>query len=547
MFKVTSKANRKGSILRVTTKKALGGAVNAYLGFNDKKEISISIPDHLPASAVTDLEKSLSILRKQIGRLMSYAVPGDSGLKVYNFALISLREMVFEFERVDISGIRENLTKLADKLISEFMDGISQNCDEEFCTGENLTLFRLMKEYMEFRKGEVSKRTVASDSSSMAKIVDVSKGARVKLTELNKLYVKKVIEGLEKYPINRNINYPDLALDSIFKIEDYQKIDRQTFSFTVSFLRRTLSWGYHEGYMEHDLTSTCDINRSYKARVTKNTKGQLTLPTNMTGAVAGSAKSAAKDRVWPTDMLERIFNTHFYTGTERSRYVAKHGYTPLHFWLFVICLYTGMRSREVAQLMIDDVIEIDGCWGFVVNDDDEEGVKRVKTANSRRFVPIHSDLIRIGILDYLAWRRAQKGVPDVLRPFLMTPINKSFIDRGLGRHVIISRTIRREAKAVVKQKYTAHSFRHLFIRELREAGYQDREIAQVVGHDSALSGDGRGEELTTTKYGNRALTIRELAMIVDAFKPPISTDHISWENYKRHLLMDWWDYKVGRL
>src|SRR5665213_3176731 len=71
--------------------------------------------------------------------------------------------------------------------------------------------------------------------------------------------------------------------------------------------------------------------------------------------------------------------------------VVRDGY----FWVPLIALHSGMRLGEILQLMKSDVKEENGIWYFDVNKG--EG-KSLKTASSKRRVPIHRSLIDLGLV-----------------------------------------------------------------------------------------------------------------------------------------------------
>lgn len=101
--------------------------------------------------------------------------------------------------------------------------------------------------------------------------------------------------------------------------------------------------------------------------------------------------------------LERLFMGQEYLGFARSP--SKHHF----YWLPLIGLYTGARVNEVCQLNPQsDISEHDGVWAFNISEEteaDERVTKSVKNKPSRRLVPIHSELIRLGLLDYVEQRK----------------------------------------------------------------------------------------------------------------------------------------------
>jgi integrase len=96
------------------------------------------------------------------------------------------------------------------------------------------------------------------------------------------------------------------------------------------------------------------------------------------------------------DQLIKIIKSPLYTGHKSAdcRYklgtlVIRDGY----FWVPLIALYSGMRLGEIIQLQRADVKAESGVWYFDVNKGDG---KTLKTASSKRKVPIHRALIELG-------------------------------------------------------------------------------------------------------------------------------------------------------
>jgi hypothetical protein len=69
----------------------------------------------------------------------------------------------------------------------------------------------------------------------------------------------------------------------------------------------------------------------------------------------------------------------------------------------LLAWYHGIRREEVSKSLLYEVEPLFGVPGIRI-DDSETG--RVKTARSRRFVPFHKELIRLGFLDYVEAVRA---------------------------------------------------------------------------------------------------------------------------------------------
>lgn len=102
-------------------------------------------------------------------------------------------------------------------------------------------------------------------------------------------------------------------------------------------------------------------------------------------------KSAKRPHTpYSESQLKRMFDPN-------RRFFRKY---PEMFWGCMIALFTGSRKNAVFTLQYKDIIQKDGIWciNFI---EDCPGIKRLKTEDSQRIVPIHSTLIKMGFLDYV--------------------------------------------------------------------------------------------------------------------------------------------------
>ena len=73
-------------------------------------------------------------------------------------------------------------------------------------------------------------------------------------------------------------------------------------------------------------------------------------------------------------------------------------------WLPLIALFTGMREAEICQLRAANIQEEDGIT--FINVAEQDGTK-LKTEAAIRKVPVHSELISCGLLEYVEHVRTQ--------------------------------------------------------------------------------------------------------------------------------------------
>jgi len=192
------------------------------------------------------------------------------------------------------------------------------------------------------------------------------------------------------------------------------------------------------------------------------------------------------------DQLVKIIKSPLYTGhkSEDCRYkpgklFIRDGY----FWTPLIALFSGMRLGEILQLQKADVKFENDIWFFDVCKG--EG-KSLKTASSKRRVPIHRTLLDLGLLDYVQ-SGAQSG-----RIF---PEIKKGAD-GYHSHHFSKWWGRFAGHVGFKSPRTAfHSFRHNFLDALRAAETPEYINKALAGHsdNSVHSQYGGGATLSQLK------------------------------------------------
>jgi integrase len=143
-----------------------------------------------------------------------------------------------------------------------------------------------------------------------------------------------------------------------------------------------------------------------------------------------------------------------------------------------IAAYSGMRLQEAGGLRIEDVRQVDGVWCFSIEDTE---VRRIKTASSRRLVPVSPVLIEEAGL--LAYRDQQKAKGET----------RLFPDVTADRHGIVgaaySKWYGRWARKIVSDKRKVfHSWRHLVEDRLRDAGVPEDQRDALLGHSSSRMG-----------------------------------------------------------
>jgi len=145
-------------------------------------------------------------------------------------------------------------------------------------------------------------------------------------------------------------------------------------------------------------------------------------------------------------------------------------------YLPVILAYSGMRLSEAGGLRSGDVKKLDNTWVFSVEDSE---VRRVKTASSRRLVPIHSKLIDAGLLDYAERQRAA-GRDRLFHTLRAGTSSLNTVTTSWGKWY--SRWARR---FVPDRRKVAHSWRHTVATKLRQANVREDLMDELLGWSRA--------------------------------------------------------------
>jgi integrase len=144
-------------------------------------------------------------------------------------------------------------------------------------------------------------------------------------------------------------------------------------------------------------------------------------------------------------------------------------------WCALIALYTGMRLEEIAQLTTADVRE-EGANGASVTviDVHNGGENKLKNETSARLIPVHSELVRLGLLDYV------KALPR--GPLFPGLVRRESKGGKVGARVGELFRKRLVALGLKRRGLCFHSLRHCVAGALDAAGVPQSDAARVLGH-----------------------------------------------------------------
>lgn len=198
-------------------------------------------------------------------------------------------------------------------------------------------------------------------------------------------------------------------------------------------------------------------------------------------------KAADQRKAFSTKDIIEIFDPKNFTTDPRR---------PSRYWIPVIAAYTGLRMEEIAQLEMGDIKEIEGVLCFDINDD---GEKKLKTLNSVRLVPVHSELLKLGLMEYVESIKFKKKEKRLF--FDLTEANGKLshnFSKWFARY--------RQQCGITEPGKTFHSFRHTVATIWKQLGVHESIPATLLGHSAG--------GITYTRYG-KGYDVKQLAKVIE--------------------------------
>lgn len=141
-------------------------------------------------------------------------------------------------------------------------------------------------------------------------------------------------------------------------------------------------------------------------------------------------------------------------------------------WLPWLSAYSGARINELAQLTKADFFEVGGDWFYRLT---TSGGRDLKNQFSERRIPVHPELIREGLREFIASIRHDKRI---------------FPKRSQAN---ISEWLRGEVGLKREGLAPNHGWRHLFEDLCLSAGMLDAARSYITGRSTGNSGEGYGK------------------------------------------------------
>ena len=356
---------------------------------------------------------------------------------------------------------------------------------------QSIIFSKMVKEFLEERDGVVGNKLHSEYKSIFDDLMEIIGDIPVKT--ITKEGVISYTNIQKKLPINRKKNpkYRDLTLEEILKLKNVTPQSRLNVNKYLTRISTLMNWGKSRGYIDENL---------------------------FTGMKVPLKKTEQRKRRQPfsTDDLRKILTpTTFFDWTLKFRHplsdITKNQNS--YYWVFPIGILSGMRTNEICQLRIEDIIQEKNVWMFRV---DESETTRVKTPSGIRRVPVHPNLISLGFLDYI--ERLQKD--NEVRVFPSLTKSRDGYSSKVSRHY--NEKFLRKLGIWKKQTKVLYSTRHTFINKCYSKSIDRDIIKSIVGHEP---------DFTIDVYGGNPFTPDQLFKGISK----VSYSNIRWDRLK----VDW--------
>jgi integrase len=189
-----------------------------------------------------------------------------------------------------------------------------------------------------------------------------------------------------------------------------------------------------------------------------------------------------------------IFSSPVYIGSHghlrgKRRHPGKHVFHDSLYYLPILFTYLGPRRKEFAGLAVDDIAKDGEGYVIILR---TNGLRRLKTIQSERLLPMPEEMVRLGFIDY--YHAVKKLGYVALFPDLFSDQTEN--DPG-DRFYDTFIPVMRGALGEKMWERSIHALRHGMADTLKQAGVPTEVIDDISGRLS------EGSE-TNTRYTNPA-------------------------------------------
>ena len=394
--------------------------------------------------------------------------------------------------RLDLFPELSNSVGLTESLMKDEPNNNSTTSDElPYLPIAGGLLSSNIKTFIDRKKVEgKSIKEIGSDNKILEEFVEIV--GDFDFSRVTKKEVSYYIDVQTKLPPNRKKSqkYRDLTIKQVMELNLSQKETQtpQNINKRLSKLSVFGNWGVRQGLL-------------------------LTNP--FSGMKFLVKKQPNRRQPFTTDDLKKILKPETYLNWtinfEHPYKIHKVNNKLPYYWVFLLGIFSGMRTNEMCQLRCSDIRKEKNIWFMFVEDSENT---KVKTESSIRKVPLHPQLVELGFIDYVGNLRKKKKT----RVFWELREDRDGFASKVSRHY--NEKFLPAIGVWEKHKKVLYCTRHTFINKLYSEKVDENVIKTLVGHK---------KEFTMKHYGG------------DPFTPEVLLEEISKVNYSK---INWKGLKI---
>ncbi|MDO6476390.1 site-specific integrase [Alteromonas sp. 1_MG-2023] len=427
----------------------------------DEPQLDLNNPSHIKRRSFSE--------RKKINSFFTKAIDDEIQNKE-KFQKNNSENIILEDIELDTEDDAVNLHKLI-SLIKSGTDFNFENLKKITSTStvvskNTLKISELFEKFYRERSKEWNSQKTHTTNLAIYKICIEIIGD-IYADELDYRHANIVVDTLQLLPPNRNKNkdFKDKSIDELLKMKSedkYTPMKAQNVNKYLERLSEAFEWCYRRKYIEENYF------KGFKVK-DKNQKIK---------------QSELRDR-FNDDEINTIISNEIYTLNPARTF---------YYWLPLLGLYTGARLQEVSQLRLSDIRQNKRIWYFDINEINENNEqKQLKTINSRRKIPIHKDLIRLGFIEYYRHLKELYNNEQLTIDLIFPDLIRGRDGWGHNPAKWFSRHL--TTLGIKKKGKSFHSFRHTFADSLKQNLAPTNVVEELLGHShNSLSLDEYGKE-----------------------------------------------------
>lgn len=346
-----------------------------------------------------------------------------------------------EYIKIDNTDFKKDFV---DKIETALGKNLSETILSNFATSQKTIAFSdAINDYINLESINKNWVPKTKDSNHRKLLVAFQLMGNRPLNQITRDDLETFRANLLKLPANFN-KLPQFKNKTLLEIinskEEYQAISRATVNEYIVVLTAFFQWAKIRDYTRENYAQSLKVKEQ-----NRNAMG--------------------KKYPFESEDIKNIFKAISQIKSEK----------PHLYFVTLIGFYNGFRLNEICQLHMSDIKNINGLWCFDINDNPNskgEKVKSVKNEPSKRVVPIHPTLIKLGLIDYYELTLKKKEE----RLFYQLNYSRDGYAKGV---TYLFNKLKQEYFANTKKSF--HSTRHSFIDKLKTQYGSDVKRKALTG------------------------------------------------------------------